>query len=569
MTDQLSVIVAGLSVIALKRLKRLLRVWGLEENEDYGEEKMDVMMVTARAPVNIAIIKYCTILSVKKGRKGSIVVVDAKLVAKEKRSAQRQEWMPNRKCRMEDMKRTDKEIAELISSSSSTDTEEDASCKGDRVTSDGAFGSSLSQTSSKRKRGITNIITPKLAAAFDRTKLSDCKATFVIAETMKSLCHGIDDITLNRDTIRRRRIEHRTQQATALQDKFQTAYTFLTVDTDLWKDREDYQKAAESLHAIKVVNDHVECMVAFIQEFSGLMTHNELQLQYLLEQDMENPRLQNCLREIRRRARKRKTYDDDSKDDHHLNFHVHICSCNNFPTAAGLASSAAGYACLVYALGKLFKVEADLSEIASYLKVNDQKKHTSSTQGMGSSVITSDLLKYRAAHIVPHRIKEITNAILEKNFQKFAEITMKDSNQFHAICMDTYPPLRYVNAVSLAIMDLVHSYNAFYGVNKIAYTFDAGPNACLFMLEQNVSDVAALIKHFFPSNVDNSKFFIGLPVMPLEHLSETLINSMQISPIHRGLQYVIHTQVGTGPELIEISSAHLLDDAGIPKQSTS
>ena len=26
--------------------------------------------------------------------------------------------------------------------------------------------------------------------------------------------------------------------------------------------------------------------------------------------------------------------------------HVHICSENNFPTAAGLASSAAGYSCL-------------------------------------------------------------------------------------------------------------------------------------------------------------------------------------------------------------------------------
>ena len=29
-----------------------------------------------------------------------------------------------------------------------------------------------------------------------------------------------------------------------------------------------------------------------------------------------------------------------------LNWHIHICSENNFPTSAGLASSAAGYSCL-------------------------------------------------------------------------------------------------------------------------------------------------------------------------------------------------------------------------------
>jgi len=30
----------------------------------------------------------------------------------------------------------------------------------------------------------------------------------------------------------------------------------------------------------------------------------------------------------------------------YVNYPLHICSENNFPTAAGLASSAAGYACL-------------------------------------------------------------------------------------------------------------------------------------------------------------------------------------------------------------------------------
>lgn len=47
-----------------------------------------------------------------------------------------------------------------------------------------------------------------------------------------------------------------------------------------------------------------------------------------------------------------------------LNWNIHICSENNFPTAAGLASSAAGYACLVFALATLYNVEGDISAIA-------------------------------------------------------------------------------------------------------------------------------------------------------------------------------------------------------------
>ena len=44
-----------------------------------------------------------------------------------------------------------------------------------------------------------------------------------------------------------------------------------------------------------------------------------------------------------------------------MNWKLHICSENNFPTAAGLASSAAGYACLAYALAKIYKVEVSLN----------------------------------------------------------------------------------------------------------------------------------------------------------------------------------------------------------------
>lgn len=73
------------------------------------------------------------------------------------------------------------------------------------------------------------------------------------------------------------------------------------------------------------------------------------------EEDIMNIRLQNCLTEIKKRA----------GDSNHMDqWKIHICSENNFPTSAGLASSAAGYACLVIALAKLYEVKGDITAIA-------------------------------------------------------------------------------------------------------------------------------------------------------------------------------------------------------------
>ena len=45
----------------------------------------------------------------------------------------------------------------------------------------------------------------------------------------------------------------------------------------------DYQEALAVVKAMNVVNDHAERGVALIQEYCGLITKDESQLQYLLQ----------------------------------------------------------------------------------------------------------------------------------------------------------------------------------------------------------------------------------------------------------------------------------------------
>lgn len=107
--------------------------------------------------------------------------------------------------------------------------------------------------------------------------------------------------------------------------------------------------------------------------------------------------------------------------------------------------------------------------------------------GMQKSVETSELLKYRIQKCVPERTTQIiqvsllilifldcsnkcvyfVQAIKDKNFEQFAEITMRDSNQFHAVCLDTYPPCVYLNQVSHDIISFVHDYNEAVGQIKV------------------------------------------------------------------------------------------------------
>ena len=189
------------------------------------------------------------------------------------------------------------------------------------------------------------------------------------------------------------------------------------------------------------------------------------------EDPSTNKRVQSVLREIRKRAGAFADSDGNTiiaNNSEWSGYNVHIVSYNTFPTAAGLASSAAGYACMVRALGALFKVsetytgelttiarqgsgsacrslyggfvkwvmgekddgtdsmavqvatKADWPEMEAIIcVVNDRKKDVSSTGGMARSVETSLLLAHRAKEVVAPRLKAIEEAYRSKNFEAF------------------------------------------------------------------------------------------------------------------------------------------------------
>ncbi|XP_029163993.1 diphosphomevalonate decarboxylase [Nylanderia fulva] len=319
------------------------------------------------------------------------------------------------------------------------------------------------------------------------------------------------------------------------------------------------------------------------------------------EEDIKNPRLQNCLKEIKQRSQL-PGYMNDWK--------IHICSKNNFPTAAGLASSAAGYACLAAALAKLYKVEGDISVIARsgsgsacrsimggfvrwhmgvdkygtdslakqivpashwpemrilVLVVNDEKKKVPSAIGMKRSMETSEFLQYRITHTVLERTNKIQQAIVEKDFKTFAELTMKDSNQMHAVCLDTYPPCVYMNDISTSIMNLIHSYNDAVNDVKVAYTFDAGPNATLYLLEKDVPTVIGVLNHFLPPLENVAiEYKRGLPIEEVKPTKDLLENLKFQKQQPGQLKYIIHTKVGDGPKYLDNPEDHLLDTNGNP-----
>ena len=225
---------------------------------------------------------------------------------------------------------------------------------------------------------------------------------------------------------------------------------------------------------------------------------------------------------------------------------IKIESMNTFPIASGCASSASSMAALVLAITSALNLQkilskTELSKIArmgsgsacrsifggvsewvtgvgelsfaqqlykndywdlgvKLIIVNQKEKNVSSSIGMKITKETSELFKYRINHVVKNNIEKLKKSLEEKDFSNLAEVIIKDSNNFHACCRDSYPTINYLNEESDFIMKCVYSLNKINEKNICAYTFDAGSNAFLIYENKNIRIIDDFFNYIFGFN---------------------------------------------------------------------
>ncbi len=216
-----------------------------------------------------------------------------------------------------------------------------------------------------------------------------------------------------------------------------------------------------------------------------------------------------------------------------------IESTNHFPTAAGLASSASGYAALALGLNKLCKIALSKKECSilarqgsgsasrsvyggfvqwhkgkqadgsdSYAEqlfdanhwpelrviiaiVDRNKKKISSRSGMQQTVATSNFY-YDWLQKSDNYLNELISGIKERDLEHVGQATEADWYGMYQSMRDTKPCLDYLNDASHEIINQVKIFRN----NGIScyFTTDAGPNVKIICLQKDVQTITSALQ---------------------------------------------------------------------------
>ena len=214
--------------------------------------------------------------------------------------------------------------------------------------------------------------------------------------------------------------------------------------------------------------------------------------------------------------------------------YARVVSENNFPMGAGIASSASAFAALSLAASKAIGLdlsESDLSRLARHgsgsacrsipsgfvewiageddttsfaysiappdhwnlvdlvVVVNKDQKKVGSIEGHRLAA-TSPFQNTRVSGS-RIRLDICRQALLEKDFEKFADIVEYDSNIMHAVMMTSHPPLFFWEPPSLELIKQIPIWRK-KGL-PVCYTLDAGPNVHTITFSQYAEEITRKI----------------------------------------------------------------------------
>ena len=253
--------------------------------------------------------------------------------------------------------------------------------------------------------------------------------------------------------------------------------------------------------------------------------------------DSALPQVERCLSELRQRAGVSKK--------------AFVESINDFPTAAGLASSASGYAALVTAAAAALGLELTVEELANIARLgsgsaarslysgivtlqksNDgssqvncesisapedwpltvlvaitsrEHKTIGSTDGMERSKETSP---YYQAWIQSHEhdLQHAIDYVGARAFQQLADVSEHSCLKMHAVAQTSQPPLLYWSGITLDLLQKVQELRA----QQIPafFTVDAGPQVKVVCLPE-VADRVAQELHQVPGVLEIIRATLG------------------------------------------------------------
>ncbi|EDQ87730.1 uncharacterized protein MONBRDRAFT_26828 [Monosiga brevicollis MX1] len=228
--------------------------------------------------------------------------------------------------------------------------------------------------------------------------------------------------------------------------------------------------------------------------------------------DISNPRVQNVIRAMRAKAKA--AHPDSTLPEQKLL----ICSVNNFPTAAGLASSAAGYAALVAALAGLYDLPVEsLTDVARI--------------GSGSACrsLSGGFVRWRRGELADGTDSLASQVVPESHWPE----------------------------MEVLILVLLTKFNAQSSSPRAAYTYDAGPNCVIYALKKDIPDIIALVARCFPSSTPATYVQGRTTSVPEAEIAPELQSFPVAEPDQ--IKYIIHTGIGDGPR---VSQEHLINEAG-------